>query len=186
MDPGKFKEIAACGGGFEVPGLLGELKSTCGLTAGDDSGNPNGLGCSAADLCAPGWHVCKTADEVGLLSPTGCDGATAAEPAFFATRQSGPGCGLCATGTQVLPGCENCNCIQGCLQTEATANDIFGCGNVGDVPGDCGVLDRFSNDVCDLLDTPWSCGQDGCNEAHNVSKASSAGGGVLCCHDQLD
>jgi len=186
LDQDTYPEIAACNGGFQIPGLLAELKPTCNFAGGDDGENPSGAGCSAADLCAPGWHVCATALEVGQLSPTGCDGATLEDPAFYATRQSGPGCGLCATGFQSLPGCDDCTCVAGCLQTQATANDVFGCGNIGDTPGDCGVLNSFSNDQCSLLGPPWSCSGNDCGEAHNVSKSSSAAGGVLCCHDQLD
>jgi hypothetical protein len=187
VELGKYVSIAACSGGFQVPGLLGGLAPTCNFMGGDDGSNPTGLGCSAWDLCAPGWHVCTSAAEVAQDSPTGCDGSVLGGAAlFFATRQSGPGCGLCAMGSQSFPGCETCSCVADCLQTDATANDVFGCGSIGDTPGDCGVLDRFSNDGCDLLGPPWSCGNDGCNEANDVTKPSSEGGGVLCCLDMLD
>ena len=94
MDLAKHPFIAACSGGFQVPGLLSELQPTCGQTGGDDGPNPTGIGCSAWDLCASGWHVCKTAAEVQQLSPGGCgDAAPGGDSLFFATRQSGPGCG---------------------------------------------------------------------------------------------
>lgn len=187
VDLAKYPWIAGCSGGFQVPGLLGGLTPTCNFGGGDDGANPSGLGCSAWDLCAPGWHVCKSAAEVAQDSPTGCDGSAPDGAAlFFAVRQSGTGCGLCALGSQSFPECETCSCVAGCLQTDATANDVFGCGSIGIPPGDCGVLDRFSNDGCGDLGPPWSCGNDGCNEANAVSKSSSEGGGVLCCADMLD
>jgi hypothetical protein len=182
LDPALFVDIAACSGGFQVPGLLGGLGPQCGLGGGNDGGNPAGAGCSAADLCAAGWHVCASAAEVAKLSPLGCDGAAPnMSPLFFATRQSGPGCGLCATGSSQSPDCQTCSCGQGCLQTELTANDVFGCGSVGASPGDCGVLNRFSGNLCGALPAPWSCGSDGCDEAHEVIKTGSDAGGVLCC-----
>jgi hypothetical protein len=130
--------------------------------------------------------VCQSAHEVELRSPSGCKGAAPSGGLFFLTRQSGPGCGYCATGQSVLPGCNSCQCVQGCLQTDSTANDVFGCGSLGDTPGDCGVLDRFSNNDCASLGAPWSCGNDGCNEAHAVMKTSPQAGGALCCRDLLD
>ena len=186
MDVAKHPFIAACSGGFQVPGLLSELQPTCGQTGGDDGPNPTGIGCSAWDLCAFGWHVCKSAAEVQQVSPEGCgDAAPGGDSLFFVTRQSGPGCGLCAMGSDSLPGCNSCNCVADCLQTDGTANDVFGCGSMGSEPSDCGVLDRFSNDSCVDLQPPWQC-NDSCNEAHKVTKPGSAGGGVLCCADMLD
>jgi hypothetical protein len=183
LDAALYPDIAACSGGFQVAGLLGALAPKCNLGGGDDSANPGGAGCSAADLCAGGWHVCESAAEVAERSPTGCDGSVGVnEPVFFVTGQSGPGCGLCALGSSPDPECGTCNCTPGCLQTDLTANDLFGCGSAGATPGDCGVLDRFSGNVCNGLPAPWSCASgDGCDEAHQVVKPGSGAGGVLCC-----
>lgn len=186
LDLEKYPSIAACGGGFQVPGVLGELVPACNWGGGDDGPNPNGAGCSAWDLCQPGWHVCKSALEVAELAPSGCADATLGTEAFFVTRQSGTGCGKCAMGGSTTPNCDTCSCADGCLQTEATSNDVFGCGNMGDPTEGCGVLNAFSNDVCGALGFPWSCGNDGCSEAHAVLKTAPERGGALCCADMLD
>ena len=61
----------------------------------------------------------------------GCDDAApAGGPAlFFLVRQSSTGCGTCATGDSVDPGCTSFTCASGCLQTDKVSNDVFGCGN---------------------------------------------------------
>ncbi|MGB0592201.1 MAG: thrombospondin type 3 repeat-containing protein [Myxococcota bacterium] len=155
-------EVAACSGGWSVPGLLSTMTPTCDRNAGDDSSNPNGAGCSVADLCAPGWHVCASAGDFAQHSPTGCNGLAAAPGLFFASRQSGPGSKDCGAG----------------------ANDLFGCGTLGEAPnGSCSPFTAFSQDLCSVLGSPWSCGANGYQEANNVTKSSSAKGGVLCCLD---
>jgi hypothetical protein len=183
LDLASHPDIAACSGGFQVAGLLGDVAPECGHGGGDDGAVPGGAGCSAADLCAGGWHVCALAAEVAQKSPTGCAGAAPVDGLFFATGQSSSGCGLCATGASVSPECSSCQCVAGCLQTDQTSNDVFGCGSLGAVASDCGVLDRFSNNLCGALSAPWLCGGDGCDEAHAVAKPGPAAGGVLCCRD---
>jgi hypothetical protein len=185
VDAQKFPKIAGCSGGWSVPGLLSSLASTCGKVAGNSSPNPAGNGCSVADLCAPGFHVCTTPADVASRSPSGCDGAAPGPGLFFATRQSSDGCGVCAVGASVDPVvCTGCGCNAECAQTAKIANDLFGCGSLGSPPqANCGPLDRFSNDTCGDLGPPWACNGDGCSEANNVTKAGSAGGGVLCCAD---
>jgi hypothetical protein len=157
--------IAACAGGFSLPGVLNEMPPACGRTAGDDGANPGGAGCNAMDLCAAGWHVCASpADVTASSGGRGCAGSVslASPPSFFATRQSGPGGAACGAG----------------------ANDLFGCGNLGAVPAaSCQPLDVFSGDLCASIGPPWTCGLDGLAEAVNVSKAGPDGGGVLCCRD---
>jgi hypothetical protein len=184
VDLDAFPFIAGCSGGWSVPGVLLTLAPACGGIAGDDGPSPSGVGCSVADLCAPGWHVCASAQEVADRSPTGCAGASDADGLFFVTRQSSNGCGLCASGSNLDPdACDGCSCVGGCAQTPLTANDIFGCGTAGAV-ATCPPLDRFSNDLCGALGPPWSCSAlDGCDEAHAVTKSSSDGGGALCCVD---
>lgn len=185
-DRARHPAIAGCAGGFANAGLSRESSPTCGRGAGDDGPNPAGLGCAATDLCAPGWHVCRSAGEVAMRSPDGCVGARDAEPgSFFATRQTGPGCGHCATGTD--PDCRSNDCRAGCAQTDRTSNDIFGCGTLGDVPqtSSCGPLDRFSQNLCSALRPPWRCDGDpqGLRESDLVVKPGPAAGGVLCCLD---
>jgi hypothetical protein len=160
-----YPNIAACAGGWSVPGVLAgpALAPACDRASGDDSANASGAGCSVTDLCQPGWHVCATAAEVAARTGgAGCaDAATAG--AFYVTRQSGPGAMQCGAG----------------------ANDLFGCGGVGAAPdgATCGVLSRFSNDLCVDLPAAFACGADGGAEAANVTKSTDGGGGALCCRD---
>lgn len=187
VDAVAYPKIAGCSGGFAVPGVLGTTAPTCGFAAGNSGNNPGGIGCSAADLCAPGFHVCKGSAEVASRSPTGCVNAATSPGLFFATRQSSTGCGLCALGNGVDPAvCNGCSCAANCAQTSLTANDLFGCGSIGASATSCGVLDRFSNNLCGALGAPWSCGGpngNACDEANLVTKSASEGGGVLCCED---
>lgn len=184
-DAAAYPEIAGCSGGFSQPGLLVGLKPMCGFTAGNSGPNPSGNGCSAADLCAPGFHVCHGPNDVKNHSPTGCDNAAPTGGLFFATRQSGTGCGICALGNSMNPNvCNGMSCAPNCKQTPLTANDLFGCGSLGQDSQGCGVLDRTSSNLCSALGPPWSCGNgSGFDEANLVTKSGSDGGGVLCCAD---
>lgn len=160
-----FPNIAGCAGAWSVAGLVTTTMPACKRAAGNSSANANGTGCNVADLCQIGWHVCATAVEVGTKSGgAGCAAAgTAGQGAFYVTRQSGAGGAACGAGT----------------------NDLFGCGDVGIAPdaATCGTLDRFSNDLCVALPPTWACGGNGAEEANQVVKTASAGGGVLCCRD---
>jgi hypothetical protein len=160
-----FPNIAACSGGWSVPGLLagGTKMPVCGRVSGNDSGNPTGANCNVADLCQTGWHVCATpAEFAAKRGAGGCLEATVLADSFFVTRQSGSGSAECGAG----------------------ANDLFGCGSAGIAAGtSCAPLDRSSNDRCRSLPSSWSCGDAGTNEANVVTKAVGGGGGVLCCRD---
>ena len=159
-----FPDIAACAGGWSVPGL--GASPACGRKSGNGSTNPTGKDCSAADLCQVGWHVCES--PAAVAERTGGQGCAAAgvagQNAFFAIRQAGPGDAQCGVGN----------------------NDLFGCGDVGATPDatTCAPLDRFSNDLCVALPDTWQCGDVGTEELNNVTKAASEGGGVLCCRDR--
>jgi len=184
VDRVQYPDIAGCAGAFSVPGIFPDAPPACGRKAGNTASQPFGEGCGASDLCSAGFHVCHSAADVQKRSPDGCAGAVDAPPAsFFATGQSGPGCGFCATGTNAT--CTNSTCKPGCLQTNMTTNDIFGCGTVGNTPdpGSCGVLDRFSYNFCAALPSTWSCPGDGTGELLLVTKTGPGGGGVLCCRD---
>lgn len=185
LDPVRHVRIAGCSGGFRRPGLLFEEPPACGRLAGDDGPIPNGEGCGASDLCAEGWHVCRSADEVAAASPGGCDGVAGTEPAFFASRQSGPGCGVCARGGRT--DCSGGDCASDCAMTTLTANDLFGCGTLGDTPNpNCAPLDRFSNNLCSATTPPWECpGSSGYDEALFIVKNGPERGGVLCCRDDV-
>jgi hypothetical protein len=160
-----FANIAACAGAWSVPGLVapGTRLLGCARGSGNDSVNATGAGCTVADLCQLGWHVCESVAEVASKSAgAGCAPAAKAG-LFFVTRQSGPGAAQCGVGT----------------------NDLFGCGGAGGAPDptSCAPLDRFSGDLCASLGAGWSCGADGLAEANNVTNTNSATGGALCCRD---
>ena len=197
LDTATYTHIAACSGGWSQPGVTPDaIAPTCNRQAGDDSANPSGAGCSSADLCATGWQLCDSWQEVAAKSPTGCAGATPtgapSKSHFFAIRQAsvnGSVCGAAGSGD----------------------NDVFGCGNLGGgLGGDkqCGPLDRVlastQPDSCGFNEAvpplgPWQCiggpGSDlhegatvtkkGCPntscsyDGHPVSDADK--GGVLCC-----
>jgi hypothetical protein len=182
-----YPGIAGCSGAFTVPGINVETPPSCDRAAGNNGKNFLGSGCSATDLCAEGFHVCRSAPDVAAHSTTGCRGANdAALGSFFATRQSGPGCSQCATGDD--PGCDSDSCRPGCAPTPAMADDLFGCGTAGRVVTSisCAPLTRSSDDLCRLLPSSWHC-KGGPNaqrrEAAVVAKPESTGGGVLCCAD---
>ena len=165
VDQTTHPAIAGCSGGWSLPGMLIPQSGALCTAAGDDSVNPSGTDCGAADLCATGWQVCQSAADVAAHSSTGCGSATEAgdPPLFFSSRQSGPGNGFCGAGS----------------------NDIFGCGNIGATPqANCSPLTRFSHDLCSAIPRPpWSCGVNGTLEATVVVKTDSTAGGVLCCRD---
>ena len=207
-DQKQFPTIAACAGGFEIGGVMpfspaspaqcpgvathDTVVPACNHQAGDDGPNPKGVGCNIADLCAVGWHVCAGAADVTANSPSGCDGATHPNdpPTFWATRQSSNGCANCATGTLTGSQCDSKTCAPGCVETAATSNDVFGCGNTGNAGVafvGCDPLDSFTNNACSALaGTSWSCAGDptGFCEAYVLAHLDSTGGGALCCHDE--
>jgi hypothetical protein len=183
VDVATYPGIAGCSGGWSEPGVLLTLAPVCGRVSGNSSSNPSGTGCNVADLCAVGSHVCTSPAEVAARSSTGCDGAAPGPGLFFATRQSSNGCNQCALGTDLDPSvCNGATCQAGCAQTFLTANDLYGCGSLGDAVTMCSTLDQASGDQCGSLGPPWSCPDD-IAEANVVTKAGSAGGGVLCCLD---
>ncbi|MBM4345616.1 MAG: hypothetical protein FJ100_19770 [Deltaproteobacteria bacterium] len=196
-DSAQWPQIAGCSGAWDQPGITpNTVQATCGNQGGDDGAKADGKGCSSADLCAPGWHVCKGWQEVAQKSPTGCAGATPADAKpkslFFAIRQpsvNGSVCGAWGEGF----------------------NDVFGCGNLGTGLGpdkNCGPLDRVlastQPNSCGFNEAepnlgPWQClgtGKSDLNEGANVTKKACQGktcsydgaplgpsdkGGVLCC-----
>lgn len=205
LDHKTYPDIAGCSGGWSIPGIhthhpgkapacpniktYPTTKTHCQRRAGDDSQNPQGKGCSVEDLCAAGWHVCKGAADLKASSPTGCKGVTtSSSPSlFFASRQSSTGCAACTTGTSTQSKCNSTSCKSGCQQTAKTSNDVFGCGNFGDIVqhNACKPFDRFSGNNClSIAQGGWSCpASQGLCEAYTLVKKSSAFGGVLCCRN---
>ena len=142
----------------------------CDREAGNTGVRPEGAGCGAADLCAPGWHVCRGPVEVERFSLSQCESIVAAGvSAFFAVAGGGGVGGDCAFGQE-------------------WTNDVRGCGSIGHAEGDnCYPLDRrleFSD--CSATQGAWVCGGVGAHdeEVLHVFKGTSDLGGVLCCRDE--
>ncbi len=199
LDDKAYPEIAGCSGAWDHPGVTPDaVVPTCGNQGGNSGLKSDGVGCSSADLCSAGWHVCKTWQEVAAKSATGCVDATPANAApkslFFVIRQpsqNGSVCGDWADGPNV--------------------NDLFGCGNLGttlDATKKCGPLDRViastAPNKCGYNEAepslgPWECvgpGKSDLFEGANVTKKACQNascqydgqpvnpwgkGGVLCC-----
>jgi hypothetical protein len=183
-----FPNIAACSGGWSVPGVMnaGLVAPACNRVSGNSSANPSGTGCNVADLCAAGWHVCNTDQDVlahvpsipgGFICGTyACTSAVPGTHCFFTSGQGGappvppnqPG-GICTSG-QVGP-----DDIVGCgiaAQIQPPTNGGASC-----VPG----LDAASGELCGALPTDWHCGTNASQEAVNVTKSDALNGGALCC-----
>ncbi|MEM9456916.1 MAG: hypothetical protein AAGF11_22245 [Myxococcota bacterium] len=154
-------DIAACAGGFGVPGVNIGMP-VCDRQGGNDGPLPDGVGCSIDDLCAAGWHLCASRNEVMTAGLTDCD-ALAWGSQFFATAQSGTGDNACAA---------------------MGANDVFGCGDIGhaNIRG-CAPLNRSTSNLCTDIIGPWDCLDDAYNEASNLTKSGPENGGALCCRD---
>lgn len=158
-DEAAYPSIAACSGGFWIPGVNLDTP-LCERQGGNDGAFPDGMGCSIDDLCAAGWHVCTSRQEV-MAANLDCDGVSWTN-GFFATGQSGLGSNTCNdTGT----------------------NDVFGCGNAGytNISG-CAPLNRSTSNLCVKLAGPWSC-DDANDEVATLAKTGSDFGGALCCLD---
>lgn len=161
LDELAYPNVAACAGGFWVPGVASPVPQ-CDRQGGNDGPLPDGMGCSIEDLCAAGWHLCTSRQEVSAAGVAGCEGM-AWGGQFFATSQSGEGANTCNdTGT----------------------NDVFGCGDVGysNING-CAPLNRSTSNLCRNLPGAWACSEDGNDEVSYLVKPSSDAGGALCCRD---
>lgn len=185
-------DIAACSGGWSRSGILGTPVAACGHVSGNSSANPTGAGCTVTDLCGNGFHVCRDDGDVSAHVTAGCTSGPVAGR-FFATAQSTNGGSRLALGANItLAQCDGSPSQCGCLQTMWTANDLAGVGGMG-TPTACGPVGvtRLSGASCANLQGfncpaapgTWSCPGAGFNEAHTVTKGSSACGGVLCCRN---
>ena len=129
-DQATYPYIASCAGAWDIPGIRNTSNNRCDAH-GDD--NPGQTDCTASDLCAVGWHICGSSDDVVASAPnitTAAECNTAAvdasPTAYFTSQMSGPGFGQCSTNP-------------------ADHNDLFGCGDEGLPAGaGCGVLGRFT------------------------------------------
>jgi hypothetical protein len=170
LDLSMYPQIAACAGGWDEPGLISTNAKTplCDRRGGNDGDKPDGRGCSAADLCAAGWHVCLGVSSVANVLG-GCADAIAPygdHPVFFATAQRAQGL-VCSTNGQGM-------------------NNVYGCGTIGSTPDrSCEPLDRFLHDSDCANNPPWSCSNGPLgtsqSELDDVTKSGPERGGVLCC-----
>ena len=211
LDESMYPDIAACGGAWTIPGIANfapafapacpslQVNDTrtpaCNRQAGDDSSNPAGANCNAEDLCGEGWHICLGVNDLKAATPAGngCTNAVAAGsgPTWYATRQATNGCGRCADGTSVAPSCNSSACTSGCLNTQSTTNDVYGCGNIG-VPGSCGGLGMtWTGNLCANISSagfncnlPTSADDSGLCETYTLTHSNPNTGGVLCCRDE--
>lgn len=160
--------IAGCDGGFTVPGVVsaGAQTPQCGRIAGNSSIKPNGDGCSVADLCAEGWHVCNDGNDVASHALTHtCPASVSGNGVFWLTRSR--------WNNQV-----------GCETTDN--NNVVGCGVGGLmlVPNNnCGPLTTAIAAVQNACPAPWNCGNDSSSEAAYATKTGLGSGGVLCCRN---
>lgn len=163
VDQVRHPNIAACAGGFGVPGVNIGLP-VCDRQGGNDGPLPDGMGCSIEDLCAAGWHLCTSREEVMTAGLANC-ASEIWSTQFFATAQSGNGNDACAS---------------------MGFNDVFGCGDVGygQING-CAPLNRSTSNLCMQIIGPWDCPGDAYSEASNLTKAGPENGGALCCRDGL-
>lgn len=172
-----YPQIAACVGGWSIPGVAtpASFSRACNAQSGNDGEIE---GCTVADTCAVGWHVCKSAAEVRYktrneaeelavhgTSNTGCDAVNDFETGFFVTRQSGSGYAICgAEGT----------------------NDVFGCGSVGShIQTNCQGLQSFTHNLCSKVkQAGFQCSANGGEaEALSITHDTNVEGGAMCCKD---
>jgi hypothetical protein len=169
-DVGNWPDIAGCAGAFDQPGVAPDMRPLCDRLAGDSNSNHAGKDCTAADLCADNWHVCRSSNDVAKHSPTGdCESCVpAGEARFFLMASGATSMGVCSPDPQAV-------------------NDLHGCGSLGQPEAQtCSPLSRRMG-FADCLATNgvWNCGgpDDNLREASLVTKSGANLGGVLCCKD---
>jgi len=167
---GAYPDVAACAGGWQIAGFVAPetLTPQCDRRAGNDGDLPNGEGCSVADLCAEGWHVCESAQEFSTKAKDCGDAFPGgAVPEFYATRQRGPD-----------KTCDPMN-LTG-------TNNVYGCGNFGSAAmAICAPFMHMLRDADCKANPPWMCVNGPINysitELLDVTKPGPERGGVLCC-----
>lgn len=199
-DRAAFPDIAACAGPWSVAGIFPAVPPSpaapCATLGNSSTQAPtDGAGCTASNLCATGWHVCRGGEVLPRTDNRGCAATRFPASTFFAASVSGPGCFRCAlpaytvtgarcTNTSCADDCRPSTCALDCQASDDLNNDLFGCGTLGyEAPTACDGLDRTPGDRCETLPgTPWRCGGP-TDESRAVTKPGSGNGGVLCCRD---
>jgi hypothetical protein len=177
LDLSLYPNIAACAGAWDTPGLSSTDARTpqCDRRSGNDGDKADGRGCSVADLCESGWHVCETAHAVSAASMNaGCDDAiapAAGKTVFYVTLQRANGL-ACDSGAQAMG-----------------TNNVYGCGNFGSAAdkNSCAPFKYMLRDTDCQANPPWIC-TDGplstsTDEYDVITKSSATHGGALCCRD---
>jgi hypothetical protein len=151
-------DIAACSGGFSEAGLA--LEPACSRGGGDDGLNENGTGCAAADLCAAGWHVCESLQEVADRL-AGTEECSLLISGFYATLVTADTAGVC--GDQAEGGVAGCGAAEELLPAD----------------GACAPLTAvMTSSFCDSSE-PWVC--ESTDPLATAKKLAPVDGGVLCC-----
>ncbi len=179
-----FPDIAACAGGFSVPGVFPPPArvggAACATTGNSSLSNVNGLGCSASDLCGVGWHLCRGGVVPLATGGLSCAATTFPVDEFYVAAVSGTGCEMCALAANtVTAGCTSSSCTASCRERNDLTNGLFGCGT-GRASAGCELTVTAGNRCADAPLGLWSCPSD-TGESTAVTKAEAAGGGVLCC-----
>lgn len=166
MNVADFPDVAACSGGWSVPGM-GADEPVCERAGGDDGDNPAGAGCNVQDLCGDGWVVCADAAAFAERLPEGasCDELGPAggdRPLYVSAQRGSNAVGLSCDG-------------------EGT-NDLFGCGEPPmNLRANC---DPFNRSIAGGEAAPWRLGERAARNVTEWSTATKSGparGGVLCC-----
>jgi hypothetical protein len=179
------KDIAGCAGAWDVPGILNAVPN-CGRSAGNDGLMATGIGCSAADLCAEGWHICRDGSEVRQSSTTqSCEGCLSGEELVLFIVATGSAVGGVEQDASPMADAPLPSSIGLCGTDYPRTNDVHGCGTLGTPDTElCAPLLRRMSFV-DCLGTAgiWMCGdyRDSLREAEVVRKTAPELGGVLCC-----
>ena len=161
LNVGVYPTVASCAGLFRNPNMRAPATSR-------RCGNDLGTCPAAADLCAPGWHVCMSngwpGDLTERIAAADCPSSIAGDGAFCAATDALDVPGTC-NGPYTPP-------------YECTADVCVPC---------CGWT--VSQDNCCGLDGIWDVnetwvGGDGCINCVRCSNALvPAPTGVLCCQD---
>lgn len=181
--------VAGCAGAWNEPGLVDSAGNVAEPGCDRRSGNDGdlrtaeamleeGATCTPADLCAPGWALCTNSDAIPGAS---CDETTVAESTLYVAATAS--CGDFGEAGHVV-GCGSTGCG---AAFDMGACSVFNRRSYGDGANPCDVLNRTGCPDGDRVASGWSCFDEGGGgvPASNVVKATSSGGGVLCCFREV-
>lgn len=168
-----------CQGNWNQPGVDAGKAPTCSRAAGNSGTNKTGTGCSASDLCAPGYAICDASRAVALAGNKACENNYTASSGFFAAWSSAgtkAGTLSCSSPDQPrawLPGCNPAATARAALGKLAYEYDAA-CSPFTGASATCNGLQ---------LDSSWAgCGATTqTTVTHTNVGTIQASGGVLCC-----